>query len=211
VVERFLDLSLAPAGRGMIRVANAKPGEDGRMSIEVEHLESWIGSEARGRSGDKLGKIDDVYFAGAQPVAIDIRSGLGGRKHHAGTLTGATVSKDGIQLAIDEDQLVATDGGALTRGQIAALYGQDDQLRGAPPEQLESWHERERLRKEAEEARVAADKLEAEARRRAEDEEKAAAVAGDAEVAAEKARQEHEEAEARAREAEAAADPTQQS
>jgi hypothetical protein len=181
------------------------------MSIAVEHLESWIGSEARGRSGDKLGKIDDVYFAGTEPVAIAIRSGLGGRKHHAATLTGASVSQDGIRLAVDEDELVATDGGALTSGQISALYGQDDQLRGAPTEQLESWHEREKLRKEAEEARAKADKLEAEARRRAEEEEKAATVAGDAEVAADKARQEHEEAEARAREARAAADPTQAS
>jgi hypothetical protein len=181
------------------------------MSIGVEHLESWIGSEARGRSGEKLGKIDDVYFAGTEPVAIDIRSGIAGRKHHAATLTGATVSRDGIQLAIDEDDLVSTDGGALTSGQIAALYGQDTQLHGKRPEQLESWHQREQLRKEAEEARAAADKLEAEAQRRAAEEEQAALVAGDAEVAADKARQEHEEAEARASEARAAADPAQPS
>jgi hypothetical protein len=181
------------------------------MSIAVEHLETWIGSEARGRSGDRLGKIDDVYFAGTEPVAIDIRSGLGGRKHHAATLTGASVSHDGIRLAIDEDELVVTDGGALTGGQIAALYGQDDRLHDAQPEQLESWHQREKLRKEAEEARAEADKLEAEARRRSEEEQKAAALAGDAESAADKARREHEEAEARAREAQAAADPTQQS
>jgi hypothetical protein len=177
------------------------------MSIEVEHLESWIGSEARGQSGEKLGKIDDIYFAGAEPVAIDIRSGLGGRKHHAATLRGASVSQDGIRLAVGKDDLVSTDGGALTSGQIAALYGQDDRLEGGQPEQLESWHERERLRKEAEAARAEADKLEAEARRRTEDEEKAAAVASEAETAAEKARHEHEEAAARAREAQAAADP----
>jgi hypothetical protein len=181
------------------------------MSIEVEHLESWIGSEARGRSGDKLGKIDDVYFAGTEPVAIDIRSGLGGRKHHAATLTGASVSQDGIRLAVDKDELVSTDGGALTSGQISALYGQDDRLHGTQPDQLESWHQREKLRKEAEEARAEADKLEAEAHRRAEEEEKAASVASDAETAAEKARREHEEAEARAAEAQAAADPAQPS
>jgi hypothetical protein len=181
------------------------------VSIEVEHLESWIGSEARGRSGEKLGKIDDVYFEGAEPVAIDIRSGLGGRKHHAATLTGASVSQDGIRLAVDKDDLVSTDGGSLTSGQIAALYGQDDQLQGAQPEQLESWHEREKLRKEAEAARAEADKLAAEAQRRTEEEEKAASLAGDAETAADKARSEHEDAEARAQEAQAAADPTQPS
>jgi hypothetical protein len=178
------------------------------VSIEVEHLESWIGSEARGRSGEKLGKIDDIYFAGTEPVAIDIRSGLGGRKHHAATLTGASVSQDGIRLAVDKDDLVSTDGGSLTSGQIAALYGQDDRLQDEQPEQLESWHEREKLRKEAEAARAEADKLEAEARRRTEEEEIAVSLAGDAESAAEKARREHEDAEARAQEAKAAADPT---
>jgi hypothetical protein len=181
------------------------------VSIEVEHLESWIGSEARGKSGEKLGKIDDIYFAGPDPVAIDIRSGLGGRKHHAGTLAGASVSQDGIRLAVDKDDLVSTDGGTLTSGQIAALYGQDDRLHGEQPEQLESWHEREKLRKEAEEARAEADKLEAEARRRTEEEQKAVSLAGDAETAADEARREHEEAEARAREAQAAAEPTQPS
>jgi hypothetical protein len=180
------------------------------MGIEVEHLESWIGSEARGRSGEKLGKIDDIYFAGPDPVAIDIRSGLGGRKHHAATLKGASVSQDGIRLAVDEDDLVSTDGGQLTSGQIAALYGQDDRLQATQPETLESWHQREKLRKEAEEARAEADKLEAEARRRADEEAKAASVAGDAEAAAEAARREHEKAEARAQEARAAVDPAQQ-
>jgi hypothetical protein len=181
------------------------------VSIEVEHLESWIGSEARGRSGEKLGKIDDIYFAGPDPVAIDIRSGLGGRKHHAATLTGASVSQDGIRLAVDKDDLVSTDGGPLTSGHIAALYGQDDRLHGAQPEQLESWHEREKLRKEAEAARAEADKLEAEAQRRTEEEQKAVSLAGDAETAADEARRDHEEAEARAREAQAAAEPTQPS
>lgn len=176
------------------------------MSIEVEQLESWIGSEARGSSGEKLGKIDDVYFAGSEPVAIAIRSGLGGRKHHAATLKGAGVSHEGVHLAIGENDLVSTDGGPLTAAQIGALSAQDERLRDVRPEQLEGWKQREERREEAEEARAEAEQLEAEARLRGEEEEKATLRAGDAESSADEARHEREEAEARARQARAAAD-----
>ena len=180
------------------------------MSIEVEQLESWIGSEARGSSGEKLGKIEDVYFAGTDPVAIAIRSGLGGRKHHAATLKGAGVTHDGVRLAIGEDDLVSTDGGHLTDAQISALSAQDDRLRDVRPERLESWQQREQRHQEAEEARTKAEELEAEAQLLGEEEEKAASRAGDAESNADEARREREEAEARARQARAAADRTEQ-
>ncbi len=179
------------------------------MSIRVEHLESWIGSEARGGSGEKLGRIDDVYFAGEDPVAIGIRSGLGGRKHHAGTLKGASVCHDGVRLAIGEDDLVSTDGGPLTSSQLSALSAQDDRLRDVYPEQLEGWQQREERRKQAEEDRAKAEKLEVEAARLADEEEKAASRVGDAESSADAARREREEAEARAREARATADRAQ--
>lgn len=178
------------------------------MTIGVEQLESWIGTEAHDSSGDKLGKIDDVYFAGAEPVAIAIRSGLAGRKHHAATLNGASVSHDGVHLAVEQDGLVSTDGGALTRSQLAALAAHDDRLRDMAPEQVEGWHQREERHKEAEKAHAEVEKLEAEVVLRAEEEDKAAARAGDAESSAEAARREREEVEARAKEARAAADRT---
>lgn len=179
------------------------------MNIEAEQLESWIGSEARGGSGEKLGKIDDIYFAGDDPVAIGIRSGLAGRKHHAATLKGASVSHDGVHLAIGEELLVSTDGGALTAGQISALSTQDERLRDVQPDELEGWYQREERREEADEARANAEKLEAEADRLADEEQKADSRVGDAESSADKARCEREEADARAKEARAAADRAQ--
>lgn len=203
--EPFLDPIDAPgiAIRGSTRAAS---GHHVIMTIGVEQFESWIGTEAHDSSGDKLGKIDDVYFAGAEPVAIAIRSGLAGRKHWAATLNGASVSHDGVHLAVEQDGLVSTDGGALTRSQLAALAVHDERLRDMAPEQLEGWQQREERHKEAEKADAEAEKLEAEVVLRAEEEEKAVARAGDAESNAEAARRQREEVEARAKEARAAAD-----
>lgn len=168
------------------------------MSIEVEQLESWIGSEASDGSGQKLGKIDDVYFAGAEPVAIAIRSGLGGRKRHIASLKGASVSQQAVRLAVGADDLLSTDGGALTSDQLSALAARDERLTEVRPEEIEGFHQREERRKEAEAARATADKLEAEAAHKAEEEKKATSIAGDAESTAEQARRDREEADARA-------------
>lgn len=176
------------------------------MTIAVERLEDWIGTEARTDSGEKLGKIDDVYFVGPDALAIGIRSGLAGRKHHAVTLKGAKASRDAIRLAVDADALIATDGGALTGAQIAALSGQDERLRDLAPDELEGWGQRQQRLADEEAARANAEQLEAEAQRRAEAEQQAVLSAGDAESAVERARREREEAEARAREAREALD-----
>ncbi len=179
------------------------------MGIEVTQLQDWIGSEAQTASGEKLGKIEDVYFAGADPVALSIRSGLAGRKHHAASLCGASVTRDAVHLAVDADLLISTSGGPLTGSEISALAGQDERLRGVAPEDVQSWHEREESRKEAEAARANADKLEAEAARRAEAEQQAALTADDADIAAEDAIREREAAEQRAIEARIAAEQTE--
>jgi hypothetical protein len=177
--------------------------KDGTMGIEVEHLEDWIGNEARSAGGDKLGKIDDIYYAGDDAVAIAIHSGLGGRKHHAASLKGARAARDAINLAVAEDDLVAIDGGPLTSSQIGALATHDERLRDVVPEQIESWTQREERRKEADEVRARAEEFEAEADRLAAEEQAAASHASDAQSAADDLRREREEAEARARDARA--------
>lgn len=173
------------------------------MGIKVDHLEDWIGSEARSVGGDKLGKIDDIHYAGDDAVAISIRSGLGGRKHHAASLKGARAARDGINLAVAEDDLVTIDGGPLTSSQIGALTTHDERLRDVLPEQIESWTQREERHKESEEARARAEELEAEADRLAAEEQAAASQASDAQSAAADLRREREEAESRARDARA--------
>ena len=39
------------------------------MSVAAQQLQSWIGAEVLDRSGEKLGKLEDVYFHAEEPLA----------------------------------------------------------------------------------------------------------------------------------------------
>jgi hypothetical protein len=176
------------------------------MTVQARALQSWIGTEVLDSSEEKLGKLEDVYFRGDEPVAVSIRSGLAGRKHHAATLRDATVSRDGVHLAGGADALVATDGGVLDAGHLAALGAHDESLRDARLDEIEGWGARsERLKAQAE-AHAAADALETQAQARSEDEAAAAARAREADEKAQAARLARREAEARAPQAREEAD-----
>jgi len=169
------------------------------MPIEPQELQTWIGTEALDASGEKLGKIEDVYYLDADPVLVGIRSGLAGRKHGVAVLDGASVTRDSVQLACGPDAVVKTDGGPPTGEQLSRLGSQDDRLRDLAPDRLESFNAREERLKAEAEARARADELDEEARLRAKDEEDAVARAREAEAQAEKARREREDIEAEAR------------
>jgi hypothetical protein len=181
------------------------------MSIDVERMESWIGGDVFADSGDKLGTIEDVYFVGTEPMAVGVRSGLAGRKHHVATLKGAGVSFDGVRLAVSGDHLVETDGGPLTATQISALSGHDERLAALAPEQVEGWHQREVRLKEADEAQSKAAALDDEVRQRAQDEAQAVSEAHEAQGTAQERIHERQEAETRAAAAHAAANQIEQS
>jgi hypothetical protein len=72
-------------------------------------LQEWIGDEVVDPAGEKLGKVAEVFYRGNEPLVIEIRSGIAGRKHHLAELRGATVSKSHLRLSSSE--LVPTDGG----------------------------------------------------------------------------------------------------
>lgn len=178
------------------------------MTVAAQDLQDWIGTDVHDAAGEKIGKLEEVYFRGDEPLAVTIRSGMTGRKHHAATLSGATVHRDGLCLGIGADALIATDGDGLGADELTALAGHDDRLRGLQRDELEGWSAREERLQAQAEAKARADELEAEARKRGEEEEAAAArahEAGDeadaaqdarreADVRAERARQEAEHA-----------------
>jgi len=176
------------------------------MTIEALQLQTWIGAEVLDSSGEKLGKLGDVYFRDGEPIAVSIRSGLGGRKHHVAGLRGATVSRDGLQLDATAETLIATAGGDLGAEELTKLAAHDDRLREIQPEDLESWAVRdERLQAQAQ-AQAQADELEAEAQRHAEQEDAATTRAREADHEAEEARRARQEAEAQAQRAREDAD-----
>lgn len=171
------------------------------MSVQATQLETWIGSEVRDEGGEKVGKVGDVYYLGSEALAIDVKSGLGGRKHHAAVLLGATVTRESVLLAIGSDALVSTGSDGLTKEEIAVLADQDGRLGGLDPSQLEGYLARKEREEEQAKARAEADKLAEEARKRGEAEEAAAARARDAQRDADEARRKREEAEKRAEQA----------
>jgi hypothetical protein len=173
------------------------------MSIEAEQLQTWIGAEVLDGSGEKLGKLEEVYFRGDLPVAVGIRSGLVGHKHHAAALRGATVSRDSLHLDAAAAPVATSDAERLGPEQLTKLAAQDDRLLGVDPGDLEGWHARgERLAAEAH-ARSDAEKLEAQASQRAVVEAAAALRATEADRQAHDARVARESADDRAQQARA--------
>jgi len=171
------------------------------MSIEAQQLQTWIGAEVLDGAGQKLGKLEEVYFRDSLPVAVAIRSGLVGHKHHAATLRGATVSRDSLHLDAASATIPSTDTERLGPEQLTKLAAQDDRLLAVEPGDLEGWHARvERIAAESQ-AQVDAEKLSAQASLRAEEEDAANLRAGEADRQAEEARRAREDAEVRAQQA----------
>ena len=163
------------------------------MSVRAEHLQDWIGAEVVDSSGESLGKVAEVFYRGNDPLVIEIRSGLVGRKHHLAVLRGATVSKDHLRLA--SDVLVQTDGG-LGDTELQRLAGEDDRLQGRSAAGLESTQAREDRLHAAVQAGADADELDRQASLRQQEARQAAAAADEAANRAEHAEAQH----ARARE-----------
>lgn len=171
------------------------------MPIEARDLQTWIGTEVLDSSGEKLGKLEDVHFRDSEPLAVSVRSGLGGRKHHAAALRGATVSRDGLQLDATADTMVPTHGAGLGAEELTKLAAHDDRMHGIQPEELEGWNARDERLKAQAEAQAQADKLDEEAHLHAREEDAAKARARDADHEADEARRAREQAEAQAQQA----------
>lgn len=171
------------------------------MSVEAQQLQTWIGAEVLDGAGQKLGKLEEVYFLDGLPLAVGIRSGLVGHKHRVATLRGATVSRDSLHLDAASATVPAGDTERLGAEQLTKLAAQDDRLLAVEPVDVEGWHARiERFAAEAQ-AQAEAEKLSAEASRLADEEKAANLRAGEADRAAEQARGAREDAEIRAQEA----------
>lgn len=176
------------------------------MCIEVQEIQSWIGADVFDGSGQKLGKLEEVYFGLDRPLVIGIRSGLAGRKHHAAVLRGASVNRDSLHLD-PAAAAVPSNAERLGPEELTKLAAQDDELVGVEPGDLEGWHARvERLADEAQ-ALVEAEKLASEAADRADEEAALTSRAREADRQAEEARLAREDADERARQALEDAEP----
>jgi len=173
------------------------------MSVRAEHLQDWIGAEVLAPAGEPLGKIAEVFYHGNDPMLIEIRSGLVGRKHHVATLRGATVAKDHLRLATE--LLVQTDHG-LGDVELERLAGEDDRLRGLTTDDLESTQARDDRQRAATQASAHADELERTASLREHEARQAVAAADTAATQADDAHEQHAQAQAEAEAARREAD-----
>jgi hypothetical protein len=173
------------------------------MSVKAEHLQDWIGAEVVDPAGESLGKIAEVFFRENDPVVIEIRSGLAGRKHHLASLRDATVSKDRLHLA--SDVLVEAENG-LGEPELERLAAADDRLRGLNPGDLDGTQARDERLRAAAQARAHADELDRAAELRQQEAQQAASAADTAASRAHDAEDQHARARAEAEAARREAD-----
>jgi len=89
------------------------------MILQVEQIDEWRGQEVRDQAGEKIGKLDEVFYDSATGEAkfISVTSGLFGRKSRLIALANATVGRDYVRVAHSAAQVetvVASD----TDGQL---------------------------------------------------------------------------------------------
>jgi hypothetical protein len=183
-----------------------------RMSVSVERVEDWVGQDVFDAQGERVGKLDEVFYstAGGDAVFAAVKSGLLGRHSSVVPLAGATVGRDYLRLAYTKLTIDDADSGVKGEdGVNGARARQLGEIYGVPiaaDDAFESATVVNERRQAAEEAQQRAAALEEQAQRRESDAHDAQGNAASAqEQAAAKAR-ESEQARAEAEQARQDAD-----
>lgn len=119
--------------------------------MEIERIEAWIGQEVVDVGGKKVGKLEEIYFRGSEPVLGEVKPGALARKRLLVPLLGATASRDYVRLSLPAEKLLQEDAGGTGPSlkdldAITEAYGA-----GFAPSsgELESWTAREQRRQAA--------------------------------------------------------------
>ena len=83
---------------------SAKPNA---VPLTVENLGDWRGQEVIDRAGEKVGKLEDVFYDARrdQPAFVAVKSGLIGKKLTLVPVAGASVTRDHVRVAHEKEQL----------------------------------------------------------------------------------------------------------
>jgi hypothetical protein len=178
--------------------------------LGVEQIEEWLGQEVVDVEGERVGKLQEVYYSTETDEAVMalVKSGIFGRHMSLVPLTGASVGRDYLRLAYSTKQIAQAGSDVEVREtldanaarQVASSYGIE-----SSDEDLESATSINRRTRAAREAEEQANELDEQARRRAEEAgeahnnaQEAAELARRKAETAEQARTDAEEAHARA-------------
>jgi PRC-barrel domain len=76
-------------------------------AIVVENLTDWLGQDIVDLHGDKLGKLENVYYDGQVdlPAFASFKSGVLSKKLTLVPLAGASVGRDWVRVRWDKDQV----------------------------------------------------------------------------------------------------------
>jgi hypothetical protein len=87
--------------------------------LQVEQIHEWRGQEVRDQAGEKIGKLDEVFYdsASGEPRFISITSGLFGRRSYLVTLANASVGRDYVRVGYSASQVQAVEA-SETDGQL---------------------------------------------------------------------------------------------
>jgi hypothetical protein len=139
--------------------------------MEIEQIEEWTGQDVVDCDGEKIGKLEDVYFEAESRDAVFgcVKSGMLGRRHLLVPLAGASLSRDHVRVAYPHDQVKdgpqAESGATLesaTQQELARHYGLDLPATPAGSEpRYESASARAEREERAQEATRRAEDLEA--------------------------------------------------
>jgi PRC-barrel domain len=147
----------------------------------VERIEDWLGQEVFDSAGERLGKLEEVFYSTATGEAVfaSLKSGLFGRHGSVVPLAGASVGRDYLRLAYTAEQIERAGGDGAPESldrEEAARLGQGYGVELPAEDDYESASAAAERLRNAEEARRKAEELEAEARQREEAAENAASA-----------------------------------
>lgn len=176
--------------------------------MQIEQIEQWVGRDVVDSEGETVGKLEEVYYRGEEPVLAEVKTGLLARKRLLVPLTGTSVTRDFIQIGYAQDRLLHEESGgagfdAKDLTAVAEHYGAGCSYQ---TDELESSRDRTDRLAAAEQARQHAVELEDAARQRAEETRTTAQRAEQAAIDARTAEQAQSAAEAEAAAARAAAE-----
>jgi len=75
--------------------------------MEIERIEDWVGSDVVDLSGEKVGKLEDFYYAPGSddPIAAAVKYGTLGKTLSIIPLDGASVTRSYLRVSHAKDSL----------------------------------------------------------------------------------------------------------
>ena len=75
--------------------------------MEIERIDDWVGSDVVDPAGEKIGKLEDVYYAPGsdEPIAAAVKYGTLGKTLSIVPLAGASVTRSYLRVAHAKDSL----------------------------------------------------------------------------------------------------------